>query len=250
MQSVQDTWRLIVDGKGPGFWNMAVDEALLESVVHRRQPTLRFYRWAVPTLSLGYFQRYADRTSHAPSYGCQPVRRASGGGAILHEHDLTYSLVLPVNDRWSQAATSLYGTVHEALAQALADWGVDASLRGGNGTQSDHGPFLCFLRQTDGDVVACGAKIAGSAQRRAKGAILQHGSVLFRTSQFAPELAGIEELSGLSVDRRELVRNWSATLAEKLHVRFIEDTLEQSETARSNVLCQQRFGAASWAYRR
>jgi lipoate-protein ligase A len=229
---------------------MAVDEALLESVVIRRQPTLRFYRWAFPTLSLGYFQRYADRTSHTASYRCQVVRRASGGGAILHHHDLTYSLVLPVSDRWSQAATSLYQEVHEALVDALADWGVDASLRGGNATGRDSGPFLCFLRQTDGDVVSSGVKIAGSAQRRAKGAVLQHGSVLFRTSNYAPELAGMDELSGLSVDRHELVHNWSAKLAEKLHVKFIEGALEQSEKTRSNVLVQQRFAAASWAYRR
>jgi lipoate-protein ligase A len=229
---------------------MAVDEALLESVNEHRQPTLRFYRWAVPTLSLGYFQPYADRTRHPPSYDCQVVRRGSGGGAILHHDDLTYSLVLPVDDRWSGMANALYHEVHEALIDTLADWGVDAALRGGGGEPGDQRAFLCFLRRSSGDVVSGGAKIAGSAQRRAKGAILQHGSVLFRSSPYAPELPGVEELTGLSVDRRELARSWASNIAEKLHVAFTESGLKAEENARASDLAQGRFGTAKWTYRR
>ena len=87
--------RLIVDPPAPGAWNMAVDEALFEQAAKFGTPTLRFYQWSEPTLSLGYFQNYDDRRSHAASLGTAAVRRTTGGGAILHDQELTYSLVWP-----------------------------------------------------------------------------------------------------------------------------------------------------------
>src|SRR5262245_54691837 len=82
--------RLIVDGAAGGPWNMAVDETLLESAAASGAASLRFYGWSEPTLSLGYFQRAAARQTHATSLGCPMVRRPSGGGAILHDWELTY----------------------------------------------------------------------------------------------------------------------------------------------------------------
>jgi hypothetical protein len=87
--------RLIIDPPQNGAWNMAVDEALLLDAIEDGSATLRFYQWSEPTLSLGYFQRYADRNQHHASRNCAIVRRQSGGGAILHDRELTYSLVLP-----------------------------------------------------------------------------------------------------------------------------------------------------------
>ncbi len=96
MDSAQPTdCRLIVHPPSPGAWNMAVDEALLMDAVENGVATLRFYQWSEPTLSLGYFQRYSDREQHAASRKCAVVRRQSGGGAILHDRELTYSLMLP-----------------------------------------------------------------------------------------------------------------------------------------------------------
>ncbi len=83
--------RLIVDPPQAGAWNMAVDEALLESAVAGGLPVFRLYQWSEPTLSLGYFQAVADRQQHPASHGCPLVRRRSGGGAILHAHELTYA---------------------------------------------------------------------------------------------------------------------------------------------------------------
>ena len=229
---------------------MAVDEALLHSALQGGLPSLRFYRWSQPTLSLGYFQHYTDRGLHPPSYDCRVVRRASGGGAILHDHELTYSLTLPVDDRWSARATDLYQQVHSALVWALAAWGVDAYLRGKHNVASPEKPFLCFLRQAAGDVVLQGRKIAGSAQRRVQGAVLQHGSLLLRTSHCAPELPGLEELTGLRFDRRELARSWASMLAEKLHVDFTTGALSAGENTRAQGFAQQRFGETRWTHRR
>ena len=105
---------------------MAVDEALLKSANDNGQVTLRFYEWAEPTLSLGYFQKSADRAQHQASVDCEIVRRSSGGGAILHDHELTYSLSLPGTNRWSSKQNDLYGTVHKAIVDYLQHCGVAA----------------------------------------------------------------------------------------------------------------------------
>jgi lipoate-protein ligase A len=245
-----DKWRRIDDEPGGGAWNMAVDEGLLVSAADDGQPSLRFYQWSEPTVSLGYFQRSADRTRHTPSLGCHAVRRATGGGAIVHDHDLTYSLVLPLGDRWSAAATGLYRQAHTALVTALAAWGVKAFLRSGGDAATDRDPFLCFLRQARGDVIAGRVKIAGSAQRRAKRAILQHGSVLLHRSASAPELPGIEELTGVRIDGRELANRWSTALSEQLGVQWVPTALGRTERDRARLLVQQRFGRVDWTHRR
>src|SRR6185295_18138238 len=100
--------RLLIDPPGGGAWNMAVDEALLETAATTGQATLRFYQWQEPTLSLGYFQSVADRQQHAASLDCPVVRRASGGGAILPDRELTYSVALPQ----PVASSALYDACH------------------------------------------------------------------------------------------------------------------------------------------
>ena len=124
----QGMFRLLLDPPAPGAWNMAVDETLLEAAAAEGQCTLRFYQWAEPTLSLGYFQPYADRDRHAASRRCAVVRRASGGGAILHDFDVTYSLA--VHDRHPLAIDRLrtYQVVHRALIEVLSQWGIEASM--------------------------------------------------------------------------------------------------------------------------
>ena len=88
--------RLLIDAPERGVWNMAIDEALLESAADESCDlvTLRFYRWSEPTLSLGYFQSYEDRNSHEASRSLPVVRRSSGGGALVHDHEWTYSLAI------------------------------------------------------------------------------------------------------------------------------------------------------------
>ena len=98
----------------------------------RRRPkgrcTLRFYQWAEPTLSLGYFQAYADRAGHEASRSCAVVRRPSGGGAILHDFDVTYSLAVPEGHPLAANRLRTYRVVHDALIEVLADMGIAASL--------------------------------------------------------------------------------------------------------------------------
>src|SRR5690606_30630672 len=148
-----------------------------------------------------------------PSAACAAVRRTTGGGAILHDRELTYSLTLPSGHWLGRRSSDLYYAVHQSVIAVLAECGLAASLHAcerepihpeGNAPPlvpgcgaierltraSQHQPsepFLCFERRTAGDIVLNGQKICGSAQRRHKGAVLQHGSVLFERSPFAPQ---------------------------------------------------------------
>ena len=99
--------RLLIDAQEGGAWNMAVDHALLETAAETGAITLRFYEWTPATLSLGYFQPVADRLQHAASAACPIVRRSTGGGAIVHDQELTYSLVAPVSSRFGAEASAL-----------------------------------------------------------------------------------------------------------------------------------------------
>src|SRR6185369_7453569 len=108
-------------------WNMAVDEVLLLDAAENGTAALRFYSWSEPTLSLGYFQRYSDREQHAASRACAIVRRQTGGGAILHDRELTYSLVLPEPHPFAKRSPQLYTTVHQAIIESLDDLSPSSS---------------------------------------------------------------------------------------------------------------------------
>lgn len=174
--------RLIVDPPLAGPENMARDEALMRAVGRGESPpTLRLYRWDPPTISLGYFQHYADYEALPPPAGnLSVVRRPTGGGAILHDLELTYSIALPVGHPLLQGgATRLYQHAHDAVIAALRPLRVAASRCGiTDDSGAARGPFFCFERRHCLDVLSGGDKLAGSAQRRTKDAVLQHGSIV------------------------------------------------------------------------
>ncbi len=243
--------RLLVDPPGDGCWNMAVDEALLADSLAER-PTLRFYEWSRATLSLGYFQPYADRQSHRPSLSCEVVRRGSGGGAIVHDHELTYSLVVPRSLDIGVKRESMYDSVHAALIEALAELGVGGCHAAGSlaTAESQSSPFLCFLGTAAPDVMLSGSKICGSAQRRSKTAYLQHGSVLLRRSSAAPELPGVCDLASVEVSPALLREVWSRRLAAGLCLDLEPDTLHPDEHAAAERLCDEKYGSSLWTEKR
>jgi len=240
------TCRLIVDPPGSGAWNMAVDEMLLEWAGATAGCCLRFYGWERPTLSLGYFQAYDDRRRHAPSLPCPVVRRASGGGAIVHDRELTYSLVLPRSHPLARERLSLYRTVHRALIAALSGFGVEASLCKASVASLPAPPFLCFQRRAPGDVLVGEVKVAGSAQRRSADAVLQHGSVLLARSVAAPELEGLDTLVGGPVDGHDLLEAWLDRLARALSLRWRRAPLDESERRRAAALVESKYACDAW----
>jgi lipoate-protein ligase A len=259
--------RLIVDQAATGSWNMAVDQALLAQADEIGQLTLRFYCWDQPTLSLGYFQSLEERVRHPASLNCPLVRRTTGGGAILHDQEITYSLSIPSQNRWSRDHERLYETVHRCVIAALGQYGVTAQLfsdraEGFSSCQplsafsaesmprENVKPFLCFQRRTSGDIV-CGAnKICGSAQRRKRNAVLQHGSVLWKRSRCAPELAGIEDISpGFSLPTEGFIQRSCALLEDALEVEWLESRLEDAEWKRAQEF-EQTFLSSAWLQRK
>lgn len=162
--------------------------------------SLRFYQWDVPTVSLGHFQARQGMDVPLRFAGLPVVRRLSGGGAILHDQELTYSCAIPATHPLCRDPGQLYDLVHAAIIAVLGRHQVECRMRGDDAFTDTS--FLCFSRGDARDLVIGRQKIVGSAQRRRQGAILQHGSILLRQSPHAPEFPGIRELSGhdLSVD--------------------------------------------------
>ena len=207
-------WLLRDAEPGSGGWNMAVDEWLLEQA-QRGQAALRFYAWNEPTLSLGYFQVREGLEIPASLAMLPRVRRLTGGGAILHDRELTYSLAIPAEHAWAHAPVEIYTRLHRALLGALSQQQVQGALRGEEQPERN-GAFLCFTRGDRNDVLIGTHKILGSAQRRRKGAILQHGSLILHASPLAPEIPGIADLTGIAVDPQAIAAAVIADLGDEL----------------------------------
>ena len=251
--------RIIDLATGSAPWNMAVDQALLESVDQTQVPVIRFYQWESPALSLGYFQKMADRELHPASRDADCVRRATGGGAILHDRELTYSVALPFAASATSARLSLYRESHQAVADSLRDFGVQLlPHRLDQGWNGNADAFLCFQRRTDEDLIMSGYKILGSAQRRAKRATLQHGSLLLRASPLAPELPGIWNLGGRETSDQQVAQGISERLRKLVGkqigseqaIQWADSILTPKELERAKTIQSDRFASDSWSNRR
>lgn len=194
-----ETWRLITTwGADPAF-NMGLDEALLESA--EGQPTVRFYSWRPDTLSLGYFQRFSDVPGTEKAGAI--VRRITGGGAIHHVKELTFSIASPLSHPLYQGPIAdSYTRVHEAIRAALAEVGVPAEIRGARDLVSDRADTgMCFHKSSPIDLVWGERKGVGSAQRRKGGHVLHHGSIKLGTSPLEGEIATADEhAAGLTAE--------------------------------------------------
>lgn len=192
-----------------GLDNMDLDRRALEftcreAAANADSPTIcRIYQWDQPTITVGYFQ---DPNVPVPSQisRCPRVKRLTGGGAILHDLELTYSVAIPARHSIRSEPLRLYEVIHTAIINTLAKQQISCKMRqhsplfANRSLESEANattePFLCFLRQDDRDIVIGMDKIVGSAQRRRKGSILQHGSILLRASELIPDVVGLHDL--------------------------------------------------------
>jgi lipoate-protein ligase A len=203
--------RLLTYAAAEPAWNMAVDEALLRLAP---VPTLRFYGWNPPALSLGRFQEAPADAREWAAEGLRVVRRMTGGGAIVHWHELTYAVTLPLDHELLRGAGTResYARLHEPIREALARLGVESGPRpkdDARDAKPDRGSresFLCFHRTTTLDIVAAGRKLVGSAQRRTAGRLLQHGSIVLAENPWQQGTASLEAITGRRVDPAELAR--------------------------------------------
>jgi lipoate-protein ligase A len=167
------TFYLLNSGKCDAAFNMALDEALLETMPQIAQPVLRFYGWTQPAATFGYFQKFAEI---ARATALRPlIRRPTGGGLVPHDADWTYSLAFPAGHEWhTLTATDSYRRVHEWIQAAFAHLGVATEVAP---CCKKTLPGQCFVGHEKFDLLWRGKKIAGAAQRRSKAGLLIQGSV-------------------------------------------------------------------------
>lgn len=180
-------WAIIKSGKQDAFYNMAMDELLMNKVRDGEiSAALRFYEWEQPALSLGYFQKIHKEIDldKVNDYGYQMVRRQTGGRGVLHDRELAYSVVLPESyEGMPGTVTESYRVLSNGLLEGFRALGLRAEFSiPGNDEEKDNlkkvRSSVCFDTPSWYELVVEGRKIAGSAQTRKDGVIMQHGSIL------------------------------------------------------------------------
>ncbi|MEO7085226.1 MAG: lipoate--protein ligase family protein [Gemmatimonadaceae bacterium] len=176
-------WRFLVTPPLSGAENMAMDEALKERARVSGEWTMRVYSWAAPTVSLGRNQRAKGQydLGKIAALGATVVRRPTGGRAILHDREITYSVTAPADDAGELYVS--YNGINRLLQQALRLVGVNAELAAPVRVAAPPGMSPCFNEPSAGELVFQGRKLAGSAQWRSEGSMLQHGSILVGDDQ-------------------------------------------------------------------
>lgn len=244
--------RLLPYDVADGPHNMAADEALLEPA-RAGTASLRFYGWSEATLSLGYFQRAALRTIDAPERGLRLaplpfVRRPSGGAALVHHHEVTYALALPGGLPWQLGASWLC-RMHDVIAGALAALGAAAEVC----RRADEARFdgiLCFQHLTAGDLLVKQAKVVGSAQRRQRGVLLQHGAILLAASPYARMLPGIRELAGCEPSGADVCAAVADELRRRTGWNLTPADWTPCELSLIDALARAKYAEPSWNLRR
>jgi lipoate-protein ligase A len=208
-----NSWLLLNSGPCPAVFNMALDEALLESMPRLGRPVLRFYGWTEPAATFGYFQKYADveRATHLRPL----IRRPTGGGIVPHDADWTYSLAFPPGHEWhSLKAEASYRRVHEWIQKAFAKLKVATELAPTPNSElrTPNSAIGCFAGYEKFDLLWHGRKIAGAAQRRNKLGLLIQGSV--QPPPIPPARPDWQKAMG-AVGREELGAEWSVFAPDK-----------------------------------
>ncbi len=242
--------RVIYDDRHRAYWNMGFDESLL---VHLSEigPTLRVYGWNPPAVSIGYFQSMEEEVnvSRAKELGVDLVRRITGGGAVYHKYEVTYSIILPnIKGRILDS----YHLLDTGVINALKSLGLDAKQAGIN------------------DVVVNGRKISGNAQTRKYGGLLQHGTLLIEVhpeemfdilrvpdeklrdkaiSSVKQRVTSLRE-QGVDVDFEELKKYLVQGFKDALNAKLYEDTLDKKIYDYAHKLEVEKYGTDEWNFKR
>ena len=242
--------RVIYDGKNRAYWNMALDESLLMSL-EEIGPTLRVYGWKNPAVSIGYFQSMEEEVDVeiARELGVDLVRRITGGGAVYHKWEITYSIVLPP---FKGRILDSYRVINKGIVNALKKLGLDAKHHGIN------------------DVVVCDKKISGNAQTRKYGGLLQHGTLLmdvnvdemFKVLKVPEEklrdktienvkhrVTSLKHL-GVEITFEEMQKYLVEGFAEALNAKIYEEKTPSNVYALAKKLEVEKYATYEWNFRR
>lgn len=205
----------------PAALNMAIDEALLASA---SAPILRYYRWQRPSVSFGYFGRYAEVELQSGSRDI--VRRWTGGGIVPHGDDLTYSVIIPASHPFfARSSPEIYRALHDAIRDALQKNGIVAELSSGAAPKISE---ACFANAVRADVMSRGQKIAGAAHRRSRVGLLHQGSI----------------------QHPDLPERFRTDLARNLCEQYEIKTLSGETMRRAGEIAAAKYGTPDWLKRR
>jgi lipoate-protein ligase A len=268
-----DTWRLLLTPAARGAWNMAVDESILEHIGRGESPsTLRLYAWEPPCLSLGYAQPLADvDAARLKERGWEVVRRPTGGRAILHTDELTYSVTAPASEpRLAGSVLESYNRLAGALLAAIESLGLPVEMKEGPNANQDVPNPVCFEVPSAHEITVQGKKLIGSAQARRKEGVLQHGSLpltgdLRRITQalvypdessrldsarrLLARAATVESVLGRAVPWDEAARAFVRAFEAKLSLNFERGNLSESEHERAEELIREKYAHPDWTNR-
>ncbi|HLW66652.1 MAG TPA: lipoate--protein ligase family protein [Gemmataceae bacterium] len=228
--------------------NMAADEVTLEAAV-AGLPSLRFYTWQPATLSLGYFQPHSVRETDPLLRALPFVRRPSGGATLVHDRELTYALALPAGSPWQPRGQPWLCRMHDIIADALSWFGVEPQTVG-CGQAKKLGPVLCFQHQTPGDLILNGHKIVGSAQRKQRGALLQHGAILLAQSASTPALPGIRELTHAEIAPEVMAGRIGQVFEQQTGLSLQPSAWLAAEAGRMHAIEIQKYASKDWNLKR
>jgi len=274
MHYQKTTWRIIEHPPANGAWNMAVDEAILESVYRGLSlPTLRLYAWDPACLSLGHAQPFSDvDTAILSDKGWTVVRRPTGGRAILHVDELTYAVIAPESEpRVSGGVIESYLRLSQALLEALNLLGLTPqALEKPSVNNANRNNPVCFEVPSNYEITVNDKKLIGSAQARRKEGILQHGSlplygdlsriiqVLKFDHQDGKERAKtrllahattLERESGQKIELEQASNAFKVGFTSILNLELQSGDLTDEENSRALRLMQEKYAHPSWTER-
>lgn len=265
-----NTWRLLITPPARGAWNMAVDQAILEHIgAGHSLPTLRLYAWEPACLSLGHAQPFADvDRARLKGRGWEAVRRATGGRAILHTDELTYSITGSADEPVLVGGVlESYNRLAQALLLAVKNLGLPVEMKeeriNGNAPPNP----VCFEVPSTYEITVGGKKLIGSAQARKKEGVLQHGSLpltgdltricqaLVFDSESAREVASqrllarattVESALGRAVSWETAAQAFVHAFETQLGLCFEKGELSESESRRAEELIKEKYAHPSW----
>ncbi|GGK19460.1 octanoyltransferase LipM [Caldalkalibacillus thermarum] len=276
--SGKETWRFLDTPSLDPATNMALDEAVL--LLHgegKVPPTIRFYTWQPPTLSIGYFQKVKKEINMEAvrRHGLGFVRRMTGGRAVLHDQELTYSVVVKENHPLIPSSViEAYRVISTGLLLGFKRLGLDADFAVPH-TEKEKEELrqprssVCFDSPSWYELLVEGRKVVGSAQTRQKGVVLQHGSILLDVDvellfdvfkfgherikarlkkHFLRKAVAINQLRAVPVTMEEVKEAFKAGFAEAFQVELKEAEPSPEEKELAKILVREKYGNDKWNY--
>ena len=254
---MKEQWRLLQTGYNTASVNMAIDRAvLIANSEDKVPPTVRFFGWKPSAISIGYFQSLEEEVNldNCKRFGVDYVRRVTGGGAVFHEDELTYSIVIPESHpNVPKNIMQSYGRICGALIRGLKNLGI----------KSDYVPI--------NDIVASGKKISGNAQTRKNRTVLQHGTILLDVdvdkmfsllkvpnekikdkliADVKQRVTSVKHITGDDVGFEETAEAMKAGFEEEFNVELVEGSLTEEELELAENFEKDFFGSRDWNHRR